>query len=214
MKIGILADIHEHVRELRRAIDVLRGLGAERFVVLGDVFETGQRIEETVRLLREVGAVDVWGNHDLGLCHEPTAAVRARYAAVVGYMETLRPRLELAGCLFTHGLPRWDATDPSVYYLGERPETPEGLAGAFGAPSPTRPARTTTTPWPSRKMRSGSCRNGSGSRVESSHDRIRMAGLRRPNADAGIPAGQGQRAEAAAVRRGLLPDGLAPDDQR
>ena len=135
MKLGILADIHEHVRELRRAIDVLRGLGAERFVVLGDVFETGQRIEETVRLLREVGAVGVWGNHDLGLCHEPTAAVRARYAAVVGYMETLRPRLELAGCLFTHGLPCWDATDPAVYYLGERPETPEGLAGAFGAPS-------------------------------------------------------------------------------
>jgi predicted phosphodiesterase len=133
MKLGILADIHEHVEELRRAIDVLRRGGADRFVVLGDVFETGKRIEQTVDLLRQVRAVGVWGNHDLGLCDRPTAAVRASYAAVVEYMETLRPRLELGGCLFTHGLPCWDATDPAVYYVGQRPETPEGLAGTFGA---------------------------------------------------------------------------------
>jgi predicted phosphodiesterase len=135
MKLGLLADIHEQTRQLQKAIAVLQEHGAERFVVLGDVFETGKRIEETVRLLREVEAVGVWGNHDLGLCHEPTAAIRARYAAVLDFMQTLRPRLELAGCLFTHGLPCWDATDPAVYYLGERPETPEGLAGAFAASS-------------------------------------------------------------------------------
>jgi hypothetical protein len=50
-------------------------------------------------------------------------------------MRTLRPRLELEGYLFSHGLPCWDATDPTVCYLGERPETPGGLAGTFGASS-------------------------------------------------------------------------------
>ena len=61
MKLGILADIHEHTRELRKALAVLHEHGAERFVVLGDVFETGKRIEQTVRLLRQVEAVGVWG---------------------------------------------------------------------------------------------------------------------------------------------------------
>jgi hypothetical protein len=54
---------------------------------------------------------------------------------VLDYMQSLRPRLELGGCLFTHGLPGWDATDPVVYYLGERPETPRGLANSFAAAS-------------------------------------------------------------------------------
>jgi predicted phosphodiesterase len=68
MKLGILADIHEHTRELQEAIGVLQQHGAKCFVVLGDVFETGKRIEQTVRLLQEVQAVGVWGNHDVGLC--------------------------------------------------------------------------------------------------------------------------------------------------
>jgi hypothetical protein len=44
---------------------------------------------------------------------------------VLDFMATLRPRLEVGGCLFTHGLPCWDAADPAVYYLGARPETDE-----------------------------------------------------------------------------------------
>jgi predicted phosphodiesterase len=62
MKLGILADIHEHVDELRQAIEKLQKQAADRFVVLGDVFEMGKRIEETVHLLRDVEAVGVWGN--------------------------------------------------------------------------------------------------------------------------------------------------------
>jgi predicted phosphodiesterase len=72
MKLGILADVHEHVENLREALEVLRQQGADRFVVLGDVFETGKRLEETIGLLREVNAVGVWGNHDVGLCLAPS----------------------------------------------------------------------------------------------------------------------------------------------
>jgi hypothetical protein len=60
--------------------------------------------------------------------------MRARYGGpVLDFMATLRPRLEMEGCLFTHGLPHWDAADPAVFYLGPRPETAEGLAGTFAA---------------------------------------------------------------------------------
>jgi predicted phosphodiesterase len=75
MKLGLLADIHEQTRQLRTAIAVLQQHGAERFVVLGDVFEMGKRMEETVALLQQVQAVGVWGNHDIGLCFDPDEKV-------------------------------------------------------------------------------------------------------------------------------------------
>jgi hypothetical protein len=100
------------------------------------VFELGGHLHETIALLAGAGAVGVWGNHDLGLCHEPDERFKERYAGpVLDFMRTLRPRLEFAGCLFTHGLPYYDATDPVVYYLGERPESAEGLAKSFAVSS-------------------------------------------------------------------------------
>src|SRR3954470_20380344 len=138
MKLGILADIHEDVEALGRALGLLRREGVEQFVVLGDLFYSGRRVAETADLLASAGAVGVWGNHDLGLCHEPDPYLRARYPGrVFDFLGTLGPRLELGDCLFTHGLPHWDATDPAAYYLGARPETAEGLAGTFAA-SPCR----------------------------------------------------------------------------
>jgi hypothetical protein len=134
MRLGILADIHEDVPRLTLALQHLRREGVQQVVLLGDVFDTGRHLSETVALLAGAGAVGVWGNHDLGLCHEPAESVRQRYAGpVLAFLGALRPRLELAGCLFSHGPPCWDATDPVVYYLGDGPETPEGLAGSFGA---------------------------------------------------------------------------------
>jgi predicted phosphodiesterase len=135
MRIGILADIHEDAPRLALALQHFRWQGVEQVVVLGDVvFEVGRHLHETIRLLAGAGAVGVWGNHDLGLCHEPDERVKERYGGpALDFMQTLRPRLELAGCLFTHGLPHWDATDPIVYYLGERPETVEGRTASFAA---------------------------------------------------------------------------------
>ena len=71
MRIGILADIHEAAEPLERALIALREQGADRYVVLGDILETGENIEKTVDLLSAVGAVGVWGNHDFGLCRDP-----------------------------------------------------------------------------------------------------------------------------------------------
>lgn len=137
MRLGILADIHEDAERLALALRRFRQEGVRQIVVLGDVvFEMGSRLHETIALLAEAGTVGVWGNHDLGLCHEPEEPIKERYAGpVFDFMRTLRPRLELEGCLFTHGLPYYDATDPVGYYLGERPETAEGLAKSFAASS-------------------------------------------------------------------------------
>jgi hypothetical protein len=135
MKLGLLADIHEHTRHLQKAIALLQQQGAEQFVVLGDVFDTGKRIEQTVRLLQQVEAVGVWGNHDVGLCFDPSEAVCKRYpAAVLDFMGRLQPHLEIDGCLFTHIEPwldphlvedLWDFHGPH--------DSPEKLARSFAA---------------------------------------------------------------------------------
>ena len=138
MRIGILADIHEDVEALQQAIDLLRGEHADLLLVLGDLFYTGQRVAETVDVLATAGVVGVWGNHDLGLCHEPDPRLVTRHPArVFEFLKTLGARLEIEDCLFSHGLPQWDPFDPAEYYLGDRPESVEGLAGSFAA-SPRR----------------------------------------------------------------------------
>jgi len=135
MKLGLLADIHEQTKQLREAISVLQQHGAERFVVLGDVFETGKRIEKTVQLLQEVGAVGVWGNHDVGLCFDPSDKVCQRHSStVLDFMGRLQPHLEIAGCLFTHVEPWLDPHKiEDLWYFDGPPDSPEKLARSFAA---------------------------------------------------------------------------------
>jgi predicted phosphodiesterase len=136
MRIGILADIHEDLGHLRCAIDVLREQRADRLVVLGDVFELGHRLEETVAVLNGVGAIGVWGNHDFGLCGDnPRPEDRRRYGdQVLDFMGSLQPRLEVEGCLFTHVEPWLDPEKiEDLWYFDGPPETPEQVARIFAA---------------------------------------------------------------------------------
>ena len=122
MKFGILADIHGHIENLRNAIKRLSREQVDQFVVLGDlIYDTGNAAE-TVTLLKDCGAIGVWGNHELGLCVDPDDDVRAMYAApVLDYFSTLTAQLEFRDLLFSHTLPTEDARDPLSYYLGQSP---------------------------------------------------------------------------------------------
>lgn len=132
MKIGILSDIHEHLDHLHGALRVFRQARVDRTILVGDVFDAGDRIQPTVDMLRDAGVTGVWGNHDLGLACQPDEETRQRFhASIVDFFGALRPRYELADMLFSHGLPHWDATDPSIYYLGEPPWEPGSLSPAF-----------------------------------------------------------------------------------
>jgi hypothetical protein len=135
MKLGLLADIHEQAKQLRKAIAVLQQHGADHFVVLGDVFEMGKQIEQTVSLLQRVQAVGVWGNHDIGLCFDPEEKVCQRYsAAVLSFMGSLQPRLEIDGCLFTHVEPWLDPHKiEDLWYFDGPPDSAEKLARSFAA---------------------------------------------------------------------------------
>lgn len=69
MRIGILADIHEAIELLQRALAKFRHCGVDLVFSLGDACDTFSpvgRAGEVVALLREAGAVGVWSNHDVG----------------------------------------------------------------------------------------------------------------------------------------------------
>ena len=59
MKLGLITDIHEQVEHLKTAIDRFQAECVNQIVVIGDVFEMGERIEETCRLSAEAAAIGV-----------------------------------------------------------------------------------------------------------------------------------------------------------
>ena len=135
MKLGILADIHEQVKQLRECLAVLRDHGADQIVVLGDVFELGRNLDATVELLTEAEAIGVWGNHDFGFCVDPTEALRRKYSPKVwDFMGNLKPKLEIDGCLFTHVEPWLDARKiEDLWYFDGVPDSAGKLARTFKA---------------------------------------------------------------------------------
>jgi hypothetical protein len=135
VKLGLICDIHEHIEHLQQSLDHFAACCVDRIVVIGDLFETGERIEELCRRLTAARVVGVWGNHDYGLCVDPEAATRAKYPSVVlDYMATLQPRLEIDDCYFTHVEPWLNPEDIlDLWYYEGPPDEPEKIARIFTA---------------------------------------------------------------------------------
>ena len=135
MKLGLIADIHEHVDFLKLALDRFRDEQVKQIVVIGDIFAMGERIEETCYLLAGANTVGVWGNHDYGLCVEPGHRAQQNYTAnVLSYMASLQPKLEVGGCLFTHVEPWLNPENVAdLWYYEGPPDTPGKLQRIFAA---------------------------------------------------------------------------------
>ena len=135
MKLGLITDIHEHVDYLRAALDQLRSEGVDQIVMIGDVFEMSERIEETCRLLADARAIGVWGNHDFGLSFQPGTDLRERHGpAVIDFMTSLKPRLEIDGCYFAHIEPWLNPEELcDLWYFDGLPDEPAKLRRIFEA---------------------------------------------------------------------------------
>src|SRR5262249_19917316 len=137
-RIGIVADIHEAVEELRRALALFCSSGVDLVVSLGDACDTFSpvgRADEVVALLQGAGAVGVWGNHDVGLCLDvPEQVRREPPPQVLAYMAGLLAQLGVAGCRFSHVEPWLDARRvEDLWYFDGPPDTPEKAARSFAA---------------------------------------------------------------------------------
>lgn len=135
MKLGLITDIHEDVELLQCALDRFDKEQVDEVVVIGDVFALGEHIEETCKLLANANAIGVWGNHDCGLCMSPDAEIRERYTSdVIDFMTSLRPRLDVAGCHFTHVEPWLNPEDiMDLWYYEGPPDEPNKLERIFKA---------------------------------------------------------------------------------
>jgi predicted phosphodiesterase len=135
MKLGLITDIHEQTHHLRTALSLFRKEDVEQVVVIGDVCEMGERIEETCRLLAEAKAIGVWGNHDFGLCVDLDDDMRQKYPSVViEYMASLKPRLLVGGCHFTHVEPWLNPEElADLWYFEGPPDDQSKLERIFNA---------------------------------------------------------------------------------
>lgn len=138
MRIGIVTDVHDEVERLAAALRILRADGAEAIVSLGDVTDfhgPRNRAWEVARLLRDAGAVGVWGNHDFGLCRDvPLHALDHPDPEALAYFATWTGRLELCGCHFSHVEPWLNPDDPlALWHFDGPPDTADKLARSFAA---------------------------------------------------------------------------------
>lgn len=135
MKLGLITDIHEHNENLRRVLERFEREQVDQIVFIGDLLELGRRIEETCRLMSGANVVGVWGNHDFGLCFDVDEDVKKRYpSAVLNYTATLRPRLVVEDCHFSHVEPWLNPEEiADLWFFGPPPDTPERLEQIFQA---------------------------------------------------------------------------------
>ena len=76
MKIGIISDVHANVENLRRALALLRDLGADEIVCAGDLVDGETEGEAAAQLIIKQQIPCVQGNHD----HALSGATAAHYA--------------------------------------------------------------------------------------------------------------------------------------
>ncbi|MEQ1572379.1 MAG: YfcE family phosphodiesterase [Myxococcota bacterium] len=65
VRVGVVSDVHAHLADLDRALELLVGLGADRIVCLGDALEKGDDPDAVVSRLHQWLVPCVAGNHDL-----------------------------------------------------------------------------------------------------------------------------------------------------
>lgn len=135
MRLGLLADIHEAVEQMREALVRFAALGVDEVVVVGDVCCMHKHLTETVELLAGVASVGVWGNHDFGLCQQDARDLDTRFPPqVLAYMRTLRPILVRDDVLISHVEPWLDPNDlMQLWYFEGFPDTVEKLVRCFNA---------------------------------------------------------------------------------
>jgi hypothetical protein len=138
MLIGIVADIHDAVTPLRTALARFREAGVEQVVTLGDAFEAPRRGEAggvVAGILRDAGAIGVWGNHDAGLSGDvPDYMQREADPVLLAFASRLEPQIVVENCRFSH-IEHWlnPATIEDLWHFDGMPDSLERASLSFNA---------------------------------------------------------------------------------
>lgn len=109
-RIGLVADSHDRLESLAKAIGILEQRGAEALVHLGDICDSLRLdlLEDSVRLLCEHRMLVVKGNNDFMLenllrCQPP--GNQHRFGHLAAFLRDLPMRIIWDGVCFAHSLP-------------------------------------------------------------------------------------------------------------
>jgi predicted phosphodiesterase len=95
VRVGVVSDVHAHLADLDRALELLTERGVDRLVCLGDALEKGPEPDAVVARLQEWLIPCVAGNHDLNaLAHEvlsPGELLPETVEIVSGWPSAFRP---------------------------------------------------------------------------------------------------------------------------
>lgn len=68
MRYGIFSDIHSNLEALNAALEVYKKERIERYLCIGDIISYGTDHSQCIRIVRELEANVVAGNHEWGVC--------------------------------------------------------------------------------------------------------------------------------------------------
>ena len=119
--IAILADIHANLAALDAVLDDARARGSTRFLSLGDVAGYHAQPGECIDRLREIGAVNLMGNHDSYLVSEQNCP---RSRVVAGIIDVQKKLVSAEQIEWLRGSPA-SLREGSTLYVHGGPEDPQ-----------------------------------------------------------------------------------------
>lgn len=123
MRYAIVADVHANLPALEATVDFIGTNGVDQYVCAGDMVGYGPNPNECVRMIRDLGAICVRGNHDEMATGE-TTPLRGTGAAIEAAKWT-REHLELDVREFLVALPRITEVGPMIITHGSLDRTNE-----------------------------------------------------------------------------------------
>lgn len=143
MRYAIFSDVHANLDALDAVVADAVGLGAEKFICLGDAVGYGPMPEETVSRLRQIGAAAVAGNHDDAVSGRMKAddfidlagdAVERHRLSLssdnLAWLKSLSYTLEIEDFLAVHG----EITEPERFFYTENEEDAKRNFAATSVP--------------------------------------------------------------------------------
>jgi putative phosphoesterase len=121
VRIGIVSDIHCNIDSFQRAVDEMNAAGVDEFLCAGDAFHEYRFSNEVVKLIRDIDARYILGNHEMvfmgpyGETARSVATIRQKNVDFVGEAPQ-RIEAELGGkkLLMVHGVP-WEPYSEYLY---------------------------------------------------------------------------------------------------
>lgn len=69
-KIGLISDMHASPAPLQEALSLFEGQGVDRVLCAGDIAGYGEKLDETVEILKASEVISILGNHDIWFVDE------------------------------------------------------------------------------------------------------------------------------------------------